>query len=80
MVLLAVRPYVGGHYNLGRETFMVHLYGPKDGWPMIDNETGMVQTEERLPNLPRTIVPLIPTTDNFEAKPLQCSGIPFIRR
>lgn len=29
MVLLAVRPYVRGHYNLGRETFMVPLYGLK---------------------------------------------------
>lgn len=37
---------------------------------MIDNETGMVQTEERLPNLPRTIVPQIPTTDNFESETL----------
>lgn len=70
MVLLAVRPYVGGHYNLGRETFMVPFVWAKDGWPMIDNETGMVQTEERLPNLPRTIVPLIPTTDNFESETL----------
>ena len=70
MVLLAVRPYVRGHYNLGRETFMVPFVWAEDGWPMIDNETGMVQTEERLPNLPRTIVPQIPTTDNFESETL----------
>lgn len=71
MVLLAVRPYEGGHYNLGRETFMVPFVWAEDGWPMIDNETGLVQEEERLPKLPRTVYPLMPECDNFEDEALQ---------
>ena len=71
MVLLAVRPYAGGHYNLGRETFMVPMVWAEDGWPMIDNETGLVNEEERLPNLPRCIYPPMPETDNFESSTLQ---------
>ena len=71
MVLLAVRPYHGGHYNLGRETFMVPIRWVEDGWPMVDNETGLVQVEERLPKLPRTIYPFMPETDNFECETLQ---------
>ena len=70
MVLLAVRPYEGGHYNLGRETFMVPFVWAKDGWPMIANETGLVQTEERLPDLPAAPVLLMPETDNFESASL----------
>lgn len=71
MVLLAVRPYEGEHYNLGRETFMVPIIWAEDGWPMVDNETGLVQTEDRLPDLPRTIYPLMPESDNFECETLQ---------
>lgn len=71
MVLLAVRPYEGGHYNLGRETFMVPIIWAEDGWPMVDNETGLVQTEDRLPDLPKTIYPLMPESDNFECDTLQ---------
>lgn len=71
MVLLAVRPYEGGHYNLGRETFMVPMVWAEDGWPMIDNETGLVNEEERLPNLPRCVYPPMPENDNFESSTLQ---------
>lgn len=71
MVLLAVRPYEGGHYNLGRETFMVPFVWAEDGWPMIDNETGLVQEKERLPKLPRHTYPLMPESDNFESPQLQ---------
>lgn len=71
MVLLAIRPYEGGHYNLGRETFMVPFVWAEDGWPMIDNETGLVQERERLPKLPRQPFPLMPESDNFEAPSLQ---------
>ena len=80
MVLLAVRPYKGGHYNLGRETFMVPFVWAEDGWPMIDNETGLVQEEERLPNLPRTIYPLMPEWDNFEDDTLQMQWNTIHRR
>ena len=71
MVLLAVRPYEGGHYNLGRETFMVPFVWAEDGWPMIDNENGLVNKEERLPDLPRTLYPPMPQWDNFESPSLQ---------
>ena len=71
MVLLAVRPYQGAHYNLGRETFMVPIVWAEDGWPMVDNETGLVQETERLPKLPRTVYALMPETDNFEHDTLQ---------
>lgn len=71
MVLLAVRPYAGGHYNLGRETFMVPIVWAEDGWPMIDNGTGLVQETERIPSLPRTVCPLMPESDNFECDTLQ---------
>ena len=80
MVLLAVRPYAGGHYNLGRETFMVPMVWAEDGWPIIDNETGLVNEEERLPNLPRCIYPPMPANDNFESSTLpNAMGISFIR-
>ena len=71
MVLLAVRPYVGGHYNLGRETFMVPIAWAEDGWPIIDNETGLVQEEDRFPDLPPSFCPLMPETDSFECTSLQ---------
>ena len=38
---------------------------------MIDNETGLVNEEERLPNLPRCVYPPMPETDNFESSTLQ---------
>ena len=57
MVLLAVRPYVGGHYNLGRETFMVPFVWAEDGWTKYENEKGKVQTEESHHYHRRTIGP-----------------------
>ena len=71
MVLLAVRPYEGDHYNLGRETFLVPFVWAEDGWPMIDNETGLVQEKERLPKLPRHLYPPMPQWDNFESPHLE---------
>lgn len=51
-VLLAVRPRKGGHFNLGRETFLAPLVWEEDGWPRLDTENGLVNPEERLPALP----------------------------
>ncbi len=82
MVLLAVRPYdsssglapAGGcgnfHYNLGRETFMVPVTWGADGWLTVDNETGLVNMQERLPDLPASYVPLADPNDDFEADTL----------
>lgn len=67
MVLLAVRPYKGFHYNLGRETFMVPIRWAEDGWPMIDNENGIVNPRERLPKLQEHFMPLADASDNFES-------------
>lgn len=52
MVLLGVRPYEGVQFNLGRETFLVPIVWGEDGWPYVDNESGLVQERERLPDLP----------------------------
>ena len=46
MVLLAVRPYEGGHYNLGRETFMVPIIWAEDGWPMERKKITLPLTRE----------------------------------
>ncbi len=82
MVLLAVRPYDSDsdiaasnrcgnfHYNLGRETFLIPVFWADDGWLMIDNETGLVNMEERLPHLPVSYVPLSDPNDDFESDTL----------
>ena len=52
MILLAVRPYTGFNYNLGRETFLVPVTWDEEGWPLIDTPDGLVDREVRKPNLP----------------------------
>lgn len=82
MVLLAVRPYQNDspilttdscghfHYNLGRETFMAPVIWDDDGWLRLDNETGLINQEERLPDLPASYVPLADPNDDFESDTL----------
>ncbi|MFA9376570.1 MAG: glycoside hydrolase family 43 protein [Lachnotalea sp.] len=70
MVLLGIRPYSGFHFNLGRETFLVPVIWAEDGWLRIDNENGIVNQFERLPNLTNHVFPYIASTDHFEAKSL----------
>lgn len=82
MVLLAVRPYESNsrlepasgcgnfHYNLGRETFLLPVAWADDGWLTIDNETGLVNMKERLPDLPCTPVPFADPNDDFETTEL----------
>ena len=82
MVLLAVRPYQNDssisttencghfHYNLGRETFMAPVIWDEDGWLRLANETGLINREERLPNLPAAYVPLADPNDDFESDTL----------
>ena len=67
MVLLAVRPYQNAHFNLGRETFMIPVIWDSDGWLRVDNSNGLVNKEERLPDLP--CYQTTPTfySDNFES-------------
>ena len=70
MVLLGVRPYAGMNYNLGRETFMIPVVWDEDGWLRVDNENGLVNKEERLPDLPKKYYPGQNPCDNFESDKL----------
>lgn len=66
MVLLAVRPYEGGQFNLGRETFLVPMRWEQDGWLAVDNANGLVNEQERLPRLVPVRYPRPSPIDNFE--------------
>ncbi len=66
MVLLEVRPYAGVQFNLGRETFLVPIVWEKDSWPRIDNENGLVNEEESLPDLPTHYFPVASPNDHFD--------------
>lgn len=70
MVLLGVRPYEGFHFNLGRETFLIPMLWADDGWPLVDNANGLVNPQERLPNLPQSFLPLSSPNDHFESDTL----------
>lgn len=70
MVLLGVRPYTGFHFNLGRETFLLPIIWAEDGWPLIDNANGLVNSMERCPNLPETLYPMASPNDSFESNEL----------
>ena len=66
MVLLAMRPYGGYFYNLGRETFLAPVRW-EDGWPIVSPGTGRVEFSYPIPNLPETTWPQPPACDNFDA-------------
>ena len=51
MVLLAMRPYGGYFYNLGRETFLAPIRW-EDGWPVVSPGTGRVELSYPAPDLP----------------------------
>ena len=70
MVLLGVRPYEGAHFNLGRETFLIPVIWESDGWLRVDNENGLVNPEERLPDLPVWLPEPDLSSDNFESRKL----------
>ena len=63
-VLLAMRPYGGYFYNLGRETFLVPVRW-EDDWPIISPGTGRVEFEYPAPNLPEHVYPTPSTRDDF---------------
>lgn len=68
MVLLGVRPYnKNADFNLGRETFMIPIVWESDGWPRVDNDNGLVNKEERVPNLPWFHTKPEFSSDNFES-------------
>jgi xylan 1,4-beta-xylosidase len=65
MVLLAMRPYGGYFYNLGRETFLAPVRW-EDGWPIVSAGTGRVEFTYPAPDLPEHDWPTVPARDEFD--------------
>lgn len=65
MVLLAMRPYGGYYYNLGRETFLVPVKWEED-WPIVSPGTGRVEFEYTAPDLPEKQWDALPARDTFD--------------
>ncbi len=57
-------------FNLGREVFLLPLAWDYDGWPIVDNENGLVNLEERRPELPWHRPAVQSRMDNFEDEEL----------
>lgn len=68
-VLLAMRPYGGYYYNLGRETFLAPVVW-EDGWPVMCPGTGRVEFSYPVPNLGEQPWPETPERDDFTAPAL----------
>lgn len=69
-------------FNLGREVFIIPIAWDYDGWPLVDNHNGMVNLEERRPDLPAYRPPLHSRVDNFEEDALDmiwCMRRPVLR-
>ena len=69
MVLLAMRPYGGYFYNLGRETFLAPVRW-EEGWPIVSPGTGRVEFTYPAPGLPEQRWPELPPRDHFDSMPL----------
>jgi xylan 1,4-beta-xylosidase len=69
MVLLAMRPYGGYFYNLGRETFLAPVRW-EDGWPIVSPGLGRVEFSYPVPNLPEATWPQAPACDDFDSPAL----------
>ncbi|MBN2086458.1 MAG: glycoside hydrolase family 43 protein [Anaerolineales bacterium] len=69
MVLLAMRPYGGYFYNLGRETFLTPVRW-EDGWPVVNPGIGRVEFEGPAPDLPEQPWPAAPACDHFDSPAL----------
>jgi alpha-N-arabinofuranosidase len=65
LVCLAMRPYGGYYYNLGRETFLVPVCW-EEGWPVVSPGTGRVEFTYPVPNLPEQTWPTPSPCDNFD--------------
>ena len=66
LVCLAMRPYGGYFYNLGRETFLVPVRWEED-WPVVSPGTGRVESTYPAPDLPEQIWPAVPARDDFDS-------------
>jgi xylan 1,4-beta-xylosidase len=69
LVLLAMRPYGGYFYNLGRETFLTPVRW-EDGWPVVNPGKGRVEFETPAPNLPEKGWTATPACDQFDSPTL----------
>jgi alpha-N-arabinofuranosidase len=76
-VLLAMRPYGGYTYNLGRETFLVPVIW-EEGWPVFCPGVGQVPLELEGPALPAHPWPAEPARDDFDA-PVLAAGWSQVR-
>ena len=65
-VMLAMRPYGGYFYNLGRETFLAPMRW-EDGWPLISPGIGRLEFTYPVPDLPEQTWPAVPTRDDFDS-------------
>lgn len=61
---LAVRPYEGDFYNIGRETFLLPVTW-KDGWPIILPRSEKIPHVGKVPDLPAQPSPALPMSGNF---------------
>lgn len=61
---LAVRPYAGDFYNIGRETFLLPVTW-KDGWPIILPKGQAIPHVATAPRLPVAARPALPTSGDF---------------
>lgn len=66
LVLLAMRPYDGYFFNLGRETFLTPVRW-EEGWPVVNPSKGLVEFEIVAPDLPEHRWPVAPACDHFDA-------------
>jgi alpha-N-arabinofuranosidase len=64
LVCLAMRPYGGYYYNLGRETFLVTARW-EDGWLIVNPGIGRVEFESPAPDLPEHTWPQASACDDF---------------
>lgn len=69
LVLLAMRPYGGYFYNLGRETFLVPARW-EDDWLIVSPGTGRVEFEYPVPNLPEHSRAASTSRDDFDGSAL----------
>jgi xylan 1,4-beta-xylosidase len=63
-VFLACRAYGDGHFNTGRETFLLPVTW-RDGWPIILEHGRNIPYVMRAPHLPATAAGMVPTSGNF---------------
>src|SRR5690606_9025238 len=66
---LASRPYGGYYRNSGRETFLIPVTW-EDGWPVMCEGTGRLETTYPVPNLPIGKPALQSACDHFESEEL----------